>query len=229
MMAEMIQIGEPAVDVAIRRSGRARRMSLRISGLDGRVSLTLPKSAKMHEAQSFLQEQEGWIRSHLKAQPSTIPLRPDAMLPVEGVERKLVETATRVIKLHPHWIELPAAGQNHGTRLRGFLKTLARDRLVAASERYAGQLGASFQKVTLRDTRSRWGSCSSTGNLMYSWRLIMAPREVLDYVAAHEVAHLKELNHSPSFWSLVEYLMPDYKSHKSWLRHNGHSLHRYQF
>src|SRR5690606_4279045 len=110
-----------------------------------------------------------------------------------------------------------------------FLKTVARDRLATASDRYAVALGRPYGRLTLRDTRSRWGSCSAAGDLMYSWRLVMAPAEVLDYVAAHEVAHLAEMNHSPAFWDVVARLCPDYRRHRTWLRANGGALHRVRF
>jgi predicted metal-dependent hydrolase len=106
---------------------------------------------------------------------------------------------------------------------------MARDRLVAASEHYADLLGRPFGKVSLRDTRSRWGSCTSEGNLMYSWRLILAPVDVLNYVAAHEVSHLAEMNHSQAFWSEVERLMPGYAAPRKWLKQHGAELHRFQF
>ena len=109
------------------------------------------------------------------------------------------------------------------------LKLRARDVLAEASDRYAVMVGQSYSRLSIRDTRSRWGSCSSEGVLMYSWRLIMAPPEVLDYVAAHEVAHLVEMNHSAAFWAMVERICPDYDVHRAWLRKNGDVLHRVNF
>lgn len=228
-MTQIIQLGQPPIDVIVKRSARARRISLRVSAVDGRVSLTMPKRGVMAEAQGFLHEKEPWIRKHLEQQPELTVMRPDAMLPIEGAPRKIVETATKQVRLHPHWVEVPYGADKMTSRLGAFLKLMARDRLAEASMRYAAQMGRSFGKITLRDTRSRWGSCTSEGNLMYSWRLILAPPEVLDYVAAHEVAHLVEMNHSPAFWAQVERVMPGYQSHRKWLRDNGGGLHRYQF
>ncbi|RMD90830.1 MAG: M48 family peptidase, partial [Alphaproteobacteria bacterium] len=105
----------------------------------------------------------------------------------------------------------------------------AREALAAACDRHAARLGRRYGRLSLRDTRSRWGSCSAEGNLNFSWRLVMAPPEVLDYVAAHEVAHLAEMNHSPAFWALVERLFPAHEAPRRWLRENGASLHRYRF
>ena len=105
----------------------------------------------------------------------------------------------------------------------------ARDRLVAASDGYAAALGRPYARITLRDTRSRWGSCTSDGGLMYSWRLILAPPEILDYVAAHEVAHLKEMNHSSAFWAVATQLYGPSDEARHWLRNAGSELHRYRF
>jgi predicted metal-dependent hydrolase len=110
-----------------------------------------------------------------------------------------------------------------------FLKALARTRLVAASDRYAGLLGQGFAAISLRDARSRWGSCTAEGALMFNWRLVMAPPDVLDYVAAHEVAHLVEMNHSPAFWAVVTRLRPDWKRQRDWLQTQGGALQAYRF
>jgi predicted metal-dependent hydrolase len=116
-----------------------------------------------------------------------------------------------------------------GPAAKAFLTNLARDRLTAASDKYAERIGHRFRAITLRDTRSRWGSCTAERRLMYSWRLAMAPADVLDYVAAHEVAHLEHMDHSADFWRAVAQLCPNYESHRTWLRENGPSLHRFVF
>ena len=115
------------------------------------------------------------------------------------------------------------------TRTAAYLKTLARDRLAAASDDYAAQIGRKVTRLTLRDTRSRWGSCAHDGALMYSWRLIMAPPPVLTYVAAHEVAHMVEMNHSDAFWDVVNQLYPGWQAQRKWLHAHGRDLHAYQF
>jgi predicted metal-dependent hydrolase len=228
-MAQIIQLGRPPIEVTVKRSARARRLSLRVSGMDGKVSLTLPRSASSREANAFLQDKEEWIRTHLEAKQPLVDVSLGASVPVEGALRQVVASSNRTVRLHPGRIDVPAGADHAGARVRAFLKTLARDRLADASAQYAERLGREFGRITLRDTRSRWGSCTSEGNLMYSWRLIMAPTEVLDYVAAHEVAHLVEMNHSPAFWSTVAELMPDYQARRSWLRAEGAALHRYRF
>jgi predicted metal-dependent hydrolase len=226
-MADHILPGAPPVPLVLRRSGRARRISLRISQLDGRVTLTLPSGVPEREALAFAHSRGEWIRHHLEARVSDIPMVYGAFLPIEGVACKIVPAPARRVILRPGKIAVPDAAV--GRRLQSWLRILARDRLAAASDHFADKLGQSYARITLRDTRSRWGSCSSQAVLMYSWRLILAPPEVLRYVAAHEVAHLKEMNHSAAFWSCVEQLHGPYHTPRQWLRDNGAELHRYRF
>jgi predicted metal-dependent hydrolase len=135
------------------------------------------------------------------------------------------------------WVETDDAGQrllcvagdppHVDRRIADFLKREARRDLERASSRHADALGVAITRVSVRDQSSRWGSCSNSGVLSFSWRLILAPPYVLDYLAAHEVAHLLELNHSPKFWRLVRRLYPNYERPKTWLDTHGTDLHRY--
>ncbi len=228
-MTEILELGEPAIAVTLKRGANLRRLSLRISGIDGRVTLSLPNRVSLREAESFLRDKEPWLRKHLSAQPDLINVAVGTQIPVEGHLREVVEARRRSVGLFPDHIAVPYGADKAAIRVRSFLKTLARDRLAEASERYAAVLGKPFGRITLRDTRSRWGSCTSEGNLMYSWRLILAPEDVLDYVAAHEVAHLAEMNHSAKYWAGLARLKPGYEAPRKWLRKNGAALHKYQF
>ncbi|MEM9551829.1 MAG: SprT family zinc-dependent metalloprotease [Pseudomonadota bacterium] len=227
-MADHVLPGQPPVPLLLRRSSRARRISLRVSQLDGRVTLTVPQGVPDREALAFADTKADWIRRHLSERREDVPVAIGADLPVEGEIRRIVPGPGRAVDLRPYEIAMPARGRT-GPKLKAFLRELARARLVAASDHYAGQLGRAYSRITLRDTRSRWGSCSSRGGLMYSWRLVLAPPEILHYVAAHEVAHLAEMNHSPKFWRTVETLYGDHRRERKWLRENGHDLHRYRF
>lgn len=228
-MAEILEIGDPPIPVVLKRSKRARRLSLRVSGLDGKVSLTLPVRGSNREAVAFLSEKEDWIRRHLAKRPEISPVAIGSEVPIEG-QMRLIQTHTRrSVRLEPYNIFVPPGDDKAARRVQAFLKTMARDRLAAASEHYANLVGRTFGKISLRDTRSRWGSCTSEGNLMYSWRLILAPAEVLNYVAAHEVCHLVEMNHSQAFWGQVERVMPGYSAPRKWLRQHGAELHRFSF
>jgi len=226
-MADHHLPGHPPVPLTLRRSARARRISLRISQLDGRVTLTLPKGVPERQALEFAAEKEEWIRSHLDARQANECVGIGSVLPIEGRARRIAEGSGRSVVLTDDELTVPAASASR--RVERFLKELARDRLAAASDHYSNSLGKSYSRLSIRDTRSRWGSCTAQGGLMYSWRLILAPPPVLQYVAAHEVAHLVEMNHSQAFWDVVRQLYGAYDEPRLWLRDQGASLHRYRF
>lgn len=228
-MSRQLLQGNPPITVDLRQSARARRLSLRISRLDGRVTLTMPKKVSEREALRFLESREEWLRGHLTELAPEVRVTLGGTVQFEGRETSIVVGKTRSAKLVDGRIEVPDQPDKAGARVRALLKLLARDRLAQASDHYAALLGRPYGRLTLRDTRSRWGSCSSDGDLMYSWRLVMAPPEVLTYVAAHEVAHLAEMNHSPAFWRVVTDLYPDHAAARRWLKDNGDTLHRVRF
>ncbi|WP_425091725.1 M48 family metallopeptidase [Tropicimonas sp. S265A] len=228
-MTEIELPGDPKLRVLLRVSARARRFTLRVSRLDGQVTLTMPKGAARQDAVAFAEAQSGWIARQLARHTPSEKVGFGVQVPVEGRLARVVPTDARRGDLAGDLIEVPRKAPAAGAHVEALLKAYARDRLQAASTRYAETLGRRYASLTLRDTRSRWGSCSSEGKLMYSWRLIMAPPEVLEYVAAHEVAHLAEMNHSPAFWGTVDRLYPNYEAPRAWLRREGAGLHRYRF
>lgn len=225
--------GAPPVDIILRRSARARRYSLRVSRVDGKVTLTLPQRARAADALAFAREHERWIRTRLDEMPDRHVIVQGGLLPVAGRDRRITAAPVAAPELRDDLLLIPqralARGPNIGPAVAVALKILARNRLLAACDSHAAALGRRHGGIVLRDTRSRWGSCSSDGRLMFSWRLIMAPPAVLDYVAAHEVAHLAEMNHSPAFWTTVARIMPGYRPHRDWLRAHGPTLHRVDF
>ncbi|NEX47486.1 M48 family metallopeptidase [Pseudotabrizicola algicola] len=221
--------GFPPVDITLRRSARSTRFSLRVSRLDGRVTLSMPLRARETEALRFAAEQEGWIRQTLAQMPGRQVVGLGDAIPVEGQLRRLVQGSGRSVRLEDDSLLVSGDPAQAGVRVGAFLKVMARDRLAAACDRHAARVGRPYARLTLRDTRSRWGSCAHDGALMFSWRLIMAPPSVLDYVAAHEVAHLVEMNHSPAFWAVVERLFPRWQVQRNWLHSEGQVLHGYVF
>jgi len=221
--------GEPSIAVYLRRSARARRISLRISRLDGKVTLTLPNRVPETEGLAFAHQKQDWIRRQLQERPEVIEVDLGVSIPFQGELLDVVGGSGKGVRIEGDTLCVPPAKAGAGRRVEAFLKAQARDRLVAATDEYATALGRGYRKFTLRDTRSRWGSCTSEGGLMFSWRLIMAPEEVLRYVAAHEVAHLEQMNHSPKFWALVERLYGPHQAERRWLKAHGEKLHRYRF
>ena len=181
----------------------------------------------------FAQKHGGWIAARLDRLPAPAPFAHGTVLPLRGVDHQIVH---RPGERGTVWLEvagderlLCVAGEEPhlARRIRDFLKREAKCDLEAASRAAAERLGVRLKRVSIRDQSSRWGSCSTTGVLSYSWRLVLAPPFVLDYLAAHEVAHLIEMNHSRRFWRLVERICPHLTRAKTWLDVNGTNLHRY--
>jgi predicted metal-dependent hydrolase len=228
-MGVLILDGNPPVEVLLRRSAQARRLSLRISRLDGRATLTLPTRVPEREGMAFVRERESWLRKHLSAIEPEMPVEIGATVLFEGADVPVIGGPVKRATLKSGALMVPDDPGKVGKRVAAFMKLRARDALADASDRYAAALGRPYNRISLRDTRSRWGSCSSAGDLMYSWRLIMAPRSVLEYVAAHEVAHLQHMDHSDRFWGVVNDLFPNHKACRKWLRDNGGALHRVRF
>jgi len=221
--------GSPSLDITLRRSARARRFSLRVSALDGRVTLSMPQGAREMDGMDFVRQHEDWLRAALARQGGALAIGFGAVVPVEGQAVVLAHSVGRSVQRLGDSLLLPGPEAQVAARVAAYLRALARDRLAAATDHYAGLLGRKVAQITLRDTRSRWGSCSHQGAVMYSWRLIMAPPSVLRYVAAHECAHLVEMNHSADFWAVVARLYPQWQAERAWLQANGPRLHSYRF
>jgi predicted metal-dependent hydrolase len=216
------------IPVTLRRSSRARRMTLRVARAGGEVVLTLPSRASLRDGQAFAESRVDWLRQVRAEMPALRLVGHGVLLPVEGVPRLVRPAETRRVEMTSELLLVPQ-GRPPGVVIEAWLRHLAQLRLVVACDRHAARLGRPFRALTLRDTRSRWGSCTHDGRMMFSWRLAMAPPEVLDYVAAHEVAHLAHMDHSPAFWEMTARLLPDYARHRAWLRSHGHELLAWRF
>ncbi|MFQ5439756.1 MAG: M48 family metallopeptidase, partial [Paracoccaceae bacterium] len=177
----------------------------------------------------FVRDHENWIRGKLADLPRTITPTYGDSFPLGGRDRLLERVNGHVVRIMPDALGVPGPEGCIGAKLRACCIMVARERLTERARIHADKLKQRIARITLRDTRSRWGSCSTEGNLMFSWRLAMAPPEVLDYVVAHEVAHLLEMNHSAHFWAQVALLVPGYRAPRRWLRDNGPVLLSYRF
>jgi len=236
---DKVRHGELVIDgekiaVEMRRHGQARRLILRLSR-DGRgLKVTVPPGTGFRRAMEFAASQGHWIREQLarrRVKAAGGAFQPGSPVPLRGIAHRIVHVDGRrgTVRCDAARRELLVAGDEPhiARRLTDWLKAEARRDLSAASQAYAGAMGVSYKRLSIRDTSSRWGSCSSAGALSYSWRLILAPAEVLDYVAAHEVAHLAEMNHGPAFWALVRLHCPQTDTARKWLKTHGAGLHGY--
>jgi predicted metal-dependent hydrolase len=228
MIEDEIRLGSRIVRYQVRRSDRAQRMRLRVIPGKG-LEVVLPRGSTLREAATFVRRERDWVLRQLDALRvvGDADLAHGAQVPYLG--------STLVVRLAGGASNRArrAGDVLHVTRREGspahavverWYRTEARRVLRERVLAHAATLGVEIGRIAVKDTRSRWGSCSSKGNLNFSWRLLLAPWEVLDYVVAHEVAHLKEMNHSPRFWAIVEQLCPDYRVHRAWLRTHGASL-----
>ena len=211
------------------RSRRARRISLRIDARAGEVVVTLPPRAARRAGMALLNTHAAWVRDRLAALAPPIPFAPGAEVPLAGVPHRIRlatpgEGGGAEARLEPGAIVVPGPEEAVAERVAAFLKAEARRRIQTLATGHAAALGVRPKGVRLKDTRSRWGSCAPDGTLAFSWRLVMAPDWVLDYVVAHEVAHLRELNHSERFWAHVARLTPHRDAAVAWLRDNGPGL-----
>ena len=220
--------------VRLRRHRQARRYTLRIDAAAREVVLTMPPRGSLKEAKEFAQKHGGWIAARLKRLPAAAPFAHGVEVPLRGEPHRIVNRRgvrgtvwSETDEGGGHLLCVAGEPPHIERRVSDFLKREAQRDLDAASRRYAAELGVKIKRLCVRDQTSRWGSCSSTGVLSFSWRLILAPGYVLDYLAAHEVAHLIELNHSPRFWRLVGRIYPEVERAKVWLDVHGTDLHRY--
>jgi predicted metal-dependent hydrolase len=217
--------GNPPIQLQLRRSARARRISLKVGRIDGRVTLSMPPRVSEAEALAFAHDKADWIRNVLpKAPPTDLSPQFGGQLSVLGEQLTLTHGATRGVQRLDDLLLVGGRESKLGPLLAAYLRVTAHGALIEATTRYAHQIGCTFTGLALRDTKSRWGSCSPDGKLMFSWRLAMAPLAVLDYVAAHEVAHLAEMNHGPRFWALVRQICPEFSRHRAWLKRDGGHL-----
>lgn len=227
-----IELDGAAVEVAVRVSTRARsfRLSLPATG----PLLTLPEAARWRDAEAFLHRHRHWLAARLPRATMARQLVAGAALPLRGVEHLVVPTGVlrgRVVTTETdagRSLLVPGDPQHQPRRLYDWLKQEALADLNRQSAFHADRLGVAVSQVRLRSQSSRWGSCSSNGNINYNWRLILAPPHVLDYVAAHEVAHLVEMNHSPAFWATVARTLPDMERGRAWLKTHGRDLMAWQ-
>ena len=227
---ELLKIEGRPVDVTVRLNPRARRLIVKVHPSTGEVTVVAPSQRALDRAIEFARGQSAWIARRLAEVPKAVALAPGSRVPYLGREHAIREGRGGP---SPVWFEdgdvirVSGRPEHAPRRLLDFLKREAKRVLEERTRDFAGRVGTRPRKVSVRDTASRWGSCSVARSISFSWRLILAPAFVLDYVVAHEVAHLLEMNHGPRFWKIVRELVDDVKRPQAWLRKNGVSLHRY--
>lgn len=226
-----LEVEGRVIPIQVRESARARRMSLRVRRNERDVVLVLPPRISVALAESFVLRHRDWVAARFDRLPEGIPLADGALVPLRGKLHRVTWSGRlrgiAQVRSEDAVIEVSGAPESLPRRLTDFLKAEARRDFEEAVARHARSLGVTIRRIRIKDTRSRWGSCSASGDLAFSWRMIMAPPFVLDYLAAHEVAHRREMNHSPRYWALVRSLPVNVDAAERWLNEHGPDLHRY--
>jgi predicted metal-dependent hydrolase len=223
---EVLQLPRGPTQVQWRHSPRARRVSLRIDPGSSSVVVTLPDRIGRAEGMAMLTDHAGWITSHLAALPAALAFVDGAMVPVAGELHRIrhIPVGQGPARLEPGEIHVPGDPAFLARQVTDLLWLEAQRRLAAMVAAKCAIAGLSARRVTVKDTRTRWGSCTPDGTLMFCWRLVMAPALVQDYAVAHEVAHLRHMNHGPRFWALVRELTLHQEEAVGWLRLDGAGL-----
>lgn len=219
-----------AIALIVQRHGRARRMRLRFDGIADRALLTIPPRGALHRALDWVREQSGWIEAQRAKAGVVVAIGDGAQVPVEGELLLILATGTsgRQIRREEGRLLVGGPADLAGARVLRWLKAQAKTALTEETRALARAHGLPLGKVSIGDPRARWGSCTAKGDIRYSWRLILAPHHVRLATVAHEVAHLKHMNHSAEFHALVRAISPvDPDAARAWLRREGAGLHRY--
>lgn len=231
-MGESIQLDDPDLTVAVRRSARARRLTLTVPQNGDPPRVTAPPRTPLKDIRMFLLRQGDWLARAVARLPEQTVIADNATVPVAGKMLRILHQPgpRRPPQIDDERLILQGGEPSAlGKRIEVWLKERARAEVTTIARDCAATLGAKLGTIKMRDTKGQWGACTHKGDMSFSWRLAMAPPDVLDYVAAHEAAHLLEMNHGPQFWAHVEVLRPSWREQRNWLKTHGGALHRYRF
>lgn len=230
-----IAVAGRRMPLTIRENARATRLTLRIDPGGKALKMSVPPGVSEQEIDRFLHRHHGWLTTRLSKLPKPSCLEEGGTVSIGGIAHRIARTGklrglTETREIDGEAVLLVGGAPEHlGRRIADFLKKRARSDLEAAVERHTKTLGKPAAGLQVKDTKSRWGSCTADGKLSFSWRIAMAPEHVIDYLAAHEVAHLEEMNHGPNFWAICKKLCPGTDKAKAWLKRHGSSLHAVDF
>ncbi len=216
----------------VRISPRARKLMLRLDATERKIHLIVPKRASLKSAYEFARQNQSWIHEKLATLPDAVPYHDGVLIPVLGKQLRLTIDHDDIYKLTKVFIEddrlvVRTSLDNPSGRISRFLKKMAEAEFKTIADQKAARIGKKIKVLTLRDMKTRWGSCSTDGRMSLNWRLIFAPLETYDYVIAHEAAHLIHANHGPQFWKLCQELSSDFSTGSSWIAENANELMRF--
>ncbi|MCI5044751.1 MAG: M48 family metallopeptidase [Aquisalinus sp.] len=219
------------IPVELRVNRRARRYILKVDPFKPAILLTCPSERQKKAALAFAGERLDWIARQLSEAPTPQPFIAGTNIPLRGVDHEIINEPDkrRSVEVYasPKRIVIGGDPIHLGRRLEDWLRREARRDFSAQADLFCTQLGVDRRRITVRDTKTRWGSCSSNGTISFNWRLILSPKFVYRYVIAHEVSHLRHMDHSVLFWRTVDSLVGDRQEAESWLKDHGTSLYAY--
>ena len=217
--------------IVISRKNNIRRLSLKVCRITGKISINAPKFLSESEIYRFFYLNRNWIQKQINQCLVPKIVKEGLLVPVEGNLYEIVvkKSCSKVKFLENNQICIPKNISNIGKELQTFLLEYCKSVMIPIILKKSNLIQKKIKKISFKDTKSRWGSCSSTGSIMLNWRLIMVPPSVYKYVIIHELAHLVHMNHGPLFWKLVQELSPNYSNDKEWLKKNGGEIRRYIF
>ena len=220
------------LDIDQRVSVRAKRLTLKVNFQTSRIELVIPQRAPTKMIERFLESNEAWIHEKQLELPQRISFVNGASIPLFGNETQIhitkdITKKRTDITIHDNTLHITTNLDDPTPRIVRFLKAKAHETYTILADQKASDIEKEIQALSIRDTKSRWGSCSHDGNISLSWRLIFAPYDAMDYVIAHEVSHLKHMDHSPKFWARCKSLCRNYHDGKLWMKAHGHILMRY--
>jgi len=219
-------------DLELKISPQARRMALRLDNKRRIMYLVVPTRTRTDKAYGFALQYQDWIKENMSSLPAPVPLEHGNIIPVFGKKVRIKINYDPNLKrtsilLRNNVIHVSTNKEDPSRRIERFLRNLALEKIEKIALRKAACIDVEIKSVNVRDTKSRWGSCNHEGEISYSWRLIFAPRQAMDYVIAHEVAHLTHFDHSPEFWALCCRLSASYRKGREWMDKCGHTLWRF--
>jgi len=226
---QILNLDDRRIPLVYRQDARARTIILRFDRELGHLVVVLPRRATPEAGRRFAMKNQDWVLDNAMRLPRPVPFAAGRVIPFLGQPHRIRHwpNARGVVWLADSEIHVAGHGEHLSRRIQDWLKLEARREIGRRAHEKAEMIGKKIRRISLKDTKTRWGSCSPSGCLSFTWRLIFAPPHVIDYVVAHEVAHMKELNHSPRFWRIVSQLTRHEKSARHWLQNEGLHLHRY--
>ncbi|MBK8455702.1 MAG: M48 family metallopeptidase [Phyllobacteriaceae bacterium] len=226
----LMEVAGRQLPLTVRENARATRLTLRIAAGGRGLAVTVPPGTRSGEIDRFVDRHQGWLEERLKELPARPMLRPGVKVPIRGVPHLIAHApenrglATIVAGEKGPEIHVHGERPHLPRRLADYLKREAKKDIGRLVDKHAAAVGKTVASISFKDTVSRWGSCTADGKLAFSWRIMMAPPAIIDYLVAHEVAHLVHMNHGPKFWALCEKLCPRTKEARAWLKRNGTAL-----